>query len=371
MQPPFESCCWSYKIFSMRKVKHYRYCETSGIAVLFFLALICSCSFVKVNISDFGTELEPAPGWDEREIEKISEYLSTTEFDAFVAMAGEKLIMEWGVSDELINCASVRKSIVSVLYGIAASKGLIDLDAPLSDSGIDDAKAPLTDIEKQATVRDLLKSRSGIYIRSQGENKGMEERRPERGDHRPGEHFYYNNWGFNVLGTIFEQETGIRLGDAIYNWLAKPTGMKHFHPSHVIYSNADYTEHRMYRIYMSAEDLARIGVLMVQGGRWGNKQVVPEKWVQESTQPWSKVDYSDRYEAYGYLWWLDLSEGTIWADGSGGQFLLIDPEHDLVLSARNRTGNDPMGVFLYSLFGKDASPQDLIKIHHMLLDSRR
>lgn len=339
-------------------------CSKATVLIIFFL--FCSCSFVKVRLTPFGAALEKAQGYRDKDLEKVEKYLSETELDAFVALEGEKLIMEWGATEELINCASVRKSIISLLYGIAEEKGLVDLDATLFKLGIDDAKSPLTDMEKQATVRDLLKSRSGIYIRAQGENKKMKYRRPERGEHRPGEYFYYNNWGFNVLGTIFEKETGMLIGEAVYEWLARPTGMKHFNPSHVIYSSAAYTEHRMYRIYMSAEDLARIGVLMAQEGLWKGKPVVPADWVRESIKPWSKIDRG-HYEGYGYLWWLDLSEDTVWATGSGGQFLLIDPERDLVLSGRNRTGSSPLKVGLYGLFGEDASPESMIKIHHMLI----
>ena len=338
-----------------------------SVTAVVILSLLASCAFVQKKSAPSGNRLERDNGWSDKDIKAVEDVLAETEFDAFVAIHGKKLIMEWGHSEKPMNCASVRKSIISVLYGIAEDRGMIDIDDTLEELGIDDEKAPLSEVEKDATIRDLLTSRSGIYIRSQGENRGMEKRRPERGDHRPGEHFYYNNWGFNVLGTIFERETGMTIGEAIYEWLARPTGMRHFQPSHVIYSEASYTEHRMYRIYMTAEDLARIGVLMAREGRWNGKQVVPADWVEESTRAYSEVTYSDRYEAYGYLWWLDVDEGTIWADGSGGQFMMIDPEHDLVLVGRNNTGTTPLGVFAYGMFGKDARAEHIVRIHHMLL----
>lgn len=56
----------------------------------------------------------------------------------------------------------------------------------------------------------------------------MIDRKPARGSFGPGEEFYYNNWDFNVLGTIFETETGIALGVAFNQWIAQPLGMQDF-----------------------------------------------------------------------------------------------------------------------------------------------
>src|SRR5262249_5297964 len=72
---------------------------------------------------------------------------------------------------------------------------------------IDDKPPALTDGEKQATVRDLLMARSGVYHEAAAENDHMKQVRPERGSHRHGTFWYYNNWDFNVLGTIYRQRT--------------------------------------------------------------------------------------------------------------------------------------------------------------------
>jgi len=80
----------------------------------------------------------------------------------------------------------------------------------MEDLGIDD-KPPLSDVEKKATVSDCIKARSGIYHTALYESAGMKALKPERHSVKPGTHWYYNNWDFNVLCTIFEQLTGKKI----------------------------------------------------------------------------------------------------------------------------------------------------------------
>ena len=138
----------------------------------------------------FGTDLPAAAATHPAALREAYAYLPRqTRFDAFVALKDEKLLAEWGDADLPINTHSVRKSLLSGLYGIAAEKGYLHLDQSLAELGIDDKVVPLTAIEKTATIRDLLESRSGIYIEAAGEAKGMKDGRPRRGAHRPGEAF--------------------------------------------------------------------------------------------------------------------------------------------------------------------------------------
>lgn len=144
------------------------------------------------------------------------------------------------------NLHSVRKSILSLLCGIAADKKLLDLDMPLSQADIE-FPVPLDGGELRATVRDLLMARSGVYLPALGETSAMRAARPRRGSHQPGEQWYYNNWDFNALGVIFERYTGITIGRAIREWLADPLGMQDFQPEHVVYRTGTGC-HRQYII---------------------------------------------------------------------------------------------------------------------------
>jgi CubicO group peptidase (beta-lactamase class C family) len=285
--------------------------------------------------------------------EVVSEIEQNTVYDGVVAMRGETLLMRWGSVDRPTNLASVRKSLISLLFGIAAERRLVDLDATLEELGIDDAPQPLTAAERAATVRDLLASRSGIYLPTLGESASWAARRPARGAYEPGAYWFYNNWDFNALGTIFEKVTGLGIGQAISEWLAQPLGMTTFCPDHVTYEYADFTEHPMWRVYMSAEDLALVGALVVQDGRWGEEQIVPSAWIEESTAPISDtsefVEDDAIYDHFGLLWWVDADTGRVWASGSGGQFLIIDRPNKLATVVRNNTGASIPGRLWYTM----------------------
>jgi CubicO group peptidase (beta-lactamase class C family) len=82
--------------------------------------------------------------------------------------------------------ASVRKSLLSALIGNAVARGEIDLKATIGNLGIDDNEPSLTAEEKTATVRDLLKARSGVYHAALFETPSMAAQRPPRHSHPPG-----------------------------------------------------------------------------------------------------------------------------------------------------------------------------------------
>jgi hypothetical protein len=98
---------------------------------------------------------------------------------------------------------SVRKSLVSGLYGVAVARGEIDLDASLATFAIDD-QTPLTATERSATIRQVISAMSGVYLPA-AYAPASQDRRPERGTHSPGTHWFYNNWDFNVAGVIYER----------------------------------------------------------------------------------------------------------------------------------------------------------------------
>jgi hypothetical protein len=116
-----------------------------------------------------------------------------------MAIVGGRVVFEYGNIDTVSYVASVRKSILSMLYGVHVQRGQIDLDATLTTLGIDD-RGSLTAMERQARVRDLLTARSGVFHSAANDGDDL-ARAPARGTQRPGTYFLYNNRDFNVLGT--------------------------------------------------------------------------------------------------------------------------------------------------------------------------
>lgn len=141
----------------------------------------------------------------------------------------------------------------------------------------------------------------------------MEAERPERGSHPPGTFYYYNNWDFNTLGTIFEQETGTKIFEEFETRIADVIGMEDFSVDSCFYQlEPEKSVHPAYHFRMSARDMARFGVLYLGDGSWRGKRVIPSWWIEESTRSYSLMDST--YEVgYGYMW-MTVPEGTPAAD---------------------------------------------------------
>ncbi|MGI4903538.1 MAG: serine hydrolase domain-containing protein [Janthinobacterium lividum] len=271
-----------------------------------------------------------------------SEQIGTT---SFVVVQHGRIVDSWGDITRRIGLRSVRKSLLSSLIGIAVQDRLISLDTTLAALGVDDVAPALTDVEKQATVRQLLESRSGVYHVALYETEGEKRLRPERGSHAPGSFWYYNNWDFNVLGTIYESAVGTSVFKAFDSKIAGPLGMQDYRVSDGRYQNGSDSRYPAYLFRLSARDLARFGWLYLHQGRWQQNQVVPADWVKESTTAWSKTRI---HSGYGYLWWtgfpdrrvplMDLPPGAFWADGADGQFVIVDPADDLVVVHQTANG---------------------------------
>jgi CubicO group peptidase (beta-lactamase class C family) len=314
--------------------------------VLMLLGALLRLDQVRAEGGVPGTEWEhaapAASGWSEAGLAQARAFSEQMHSSAVVIVQHGKVVAEWGDTTKPTELASIRKSLLSALIGIAVADHRINLDSTLGELGIDDNPPGLTDVEKGATVRQLLQARSGVYHPALYETAGMAKRRPPRGSHPPGTFWYYNNWDFNALGTIYEHATGPGIFEALYRQIAKPIGMQDYKPADGSYVRGAASIHPAYAIRLSARDLARFALLYLHKGNWAGGQIVPEAWVQESTRSYSKAPTG---QGYGYLWWIGflggavapsvtLPEGSYLAEGAGGQFALVAPALDLVVVHR-------------------------------------
>jgi CubicO group peptidase (beta-lactamase class C family) len=169
-----------------------------------------TCPSLPAVYPDAAWERIPAPecaGFSSAGLQAVRDRLSGMATTGFVAIVGGRILMDYGDIEAISYLASVRKSILSMLYGIHVDRGVIDLDENLADIGIEDIGG-LSNEEKQATVRDLLSARSGIYHEASNAGDDLASA-PPRGSKPHGTYYLYNNWDFNALGTIFETKTGI------------------------------------------------------------------------------------------------------------------------------------------------------------------
>lgn len=314
-------------------------------AVLLAIALCFTCSLVSAQTlpmcpGEKWEKIEPTnAGWNAEKLNEARQMLSTMETSALVVVHKGKVVMDYGRPSSSILLHSARKSVMSMLFGIAHAQGKIDLAANLKVLNIDD-RSPLTEVEKSATIKDLLSARSCVYIEAAAETKEMKAARPPRGSCKPGDSWYYNNWDFNALGTIYKQLTGNDVYEGLKLELALPLQFENF--TKFLDNKYQYefsSIHPAYHMSISANDLARVGLLMSRNGNWCGKQIVPDNWVRESTAPISKT--KNPGIAYGYMWWVGENgihygsrfKGPVFsARGHLGQILMVSQAEDLVIA---------------------------------------
>jgi hypothetical protein len=332
---------------------HHTPVSLALIIALLSLNLFIHCSKDPISPEEDTNQLEYVSpeevGYSSEELEEARQFAEQSGYAGVMALHDGRVFFHWGEITRNYWCHSIRKPFLSALYGIHVEQGHLDLDATLEELGIDDIPPVLTNEERQATVRDLLTSRSGVYHQAAAETPSMEETRPERGSHPPGTFYYYNNWDFNALGTIFEQETGTQIFDEFKEKIADPLGMEDFDVGNCHYQlEPEKSMHPAYLFRMSARDMARFGVLYQNSGMWEDSRIIPDGWITESTTAYSIVDSASGV-AYGYMWNV-FPEGSSLADmighpgyyhtGVGIHALVIIPDLNLVIVERYDTDGD-------------------------------
>lgn len=278
-------------------------------------------------------------GWSKERLEVAKLRAAEVGSAAGMIVTGGRIVASWGDVTKTFHAHSLRKSFMNALYGVYAAEGRINTSLTLRQLGITEQPTPLTAEEQQATVLDLLRSRSGVYLPTASENEAMRASRPERGSHRPGTFWHYNNWDFNALGTIFRDCTGADIFEAFQLRIANPIGMEDFdsRDQRNTYVQEAYSMHPGYRFRISARDLARFGLLYLREGGWRDRQLIPGEWVRESTKSYSQAEKSITKSGYGMLWWVAVRSdrgipiGAYTASGNGGQRLTVFPSLDTVV----------------------------------------
>jgi CubicO group peptidase (beta-lactamase class C family) len=219
--------------------------------------LCCSCILIASNVlagdripgdqwlrySDPGQA-----GFDAEQLAAAKDSWENLPSSAFMVIADGAVVASWGDSERRFMCHSVRKSFLSALYGIYWDRDEIELNKNLADLGINDIGEGLLDTERQARILDLLKARSGVF--HPAAYAGRTDSRP-RGSEGPGRYWAYNNWDFNTLVTIFEQETGQKVFPAFDEHFGQPLGMQDWRLSDGYYHyEPDKSEHPAYPFRM-------------------------------------------------------------------------------------------------------------------------
>ncbi len=242
---------------------------------------------------------------------------------------------------------SVSKTFTATAVGLAINEGLLSLDDKLISFFPDKLPEEVSDNLAKVTIRNLLTMNCGHHtepsVRRVEGADWVEGFLAHPVEHEPGTYYWYNSMGTYMLSAIVQKVTGEKVVDYLTPRL--------FEPLHI--DKPEWQESPQgincggWGLYLKTEDLAKMGQLFLQGGKWNGKQILPAEWVAEASryqvpcvpsgvrpemleQLGMTKETSDWVQGYGYQMWM-CRHGAYRADGANGQYIIVIPEKDAVV----------------------------------------
>lgn len=278
---------------------------------------------------------------------------SKDEFHSFIFLRHGKVIAEgwWDPYKPALKHTlySVSKSFTSTAIGFAVSEGRLSVNDKVISFFPEDLPDTIPPNLSVLTVKDLLDMSEGQDPEPTSKVITMDSNWARSFlaipvVHRPGTQFLYNSLGVYVLAAIVQKVVGQNVVDYLTPRLFQPLGI----------TDADWEISPQgintggWGLRLKTEDLAKVGQLYLQEGRWKGKQLLPAKWVEEATT--ASIDqvhdsltraqrnYNDWLQGYGYLFWR-CRHHAYRADGAFGQYIIVMPDQDAVLAITSETAD--------------------------------
>ncbi|WP_245334687.1 serine hydrolase domain-containing protein [Bradyrhizobium mercantei] len=247
-------------------------------------------------------------------------------------------------ADTLHDMKSVSKSVASLATGIAIDRGLIaSVDEPILNffPELSDLRSPERDRFKLVHALTMSMGQKWVEATPETGDEDNDEARMNRSPDScryvlglpatapPGQEFFYNTGALALVSAIVRKATGRPLDEFAREVLFEPLGI-----TAVEWKRRKGDTDAGGGLRLRPRDMAKIGQLVLAGGRWNGRQIVPQAWVETSTAAKLKAT---GHQSYGYLWWLGQTSlnghkvNWVGALGRGGQSIRIVPELDLVV----------------------------------------
>ena len=314
------------------------------LSLLLLNIFLCICSLYsqnnKTSVSYWPTEnwIVTTPeeqGVDSEKLLKMLEFIQsslTLDFHSILVIRNGCIITEtyWAPYNKNTthNIKSASKSILSTLAGIALEKNYLDnLEQKVSEFYPEYVNEPL---KQDISLEDLLTMTGGF--------NWMEDAGPSPYDlenwnkiamrDKPGEEFEYNTMMTHMMSAILTKVCGISTKDFADKWLFKPLGIKNYQwrkgADGIYYGGSD--------IFLTPRDMAKFGFLFLNNGMWDEKRILPKEWIKKSTSRIVDIPNEISYAVgldYGYWWWIQEKAYMAW--GAGGQYIIVNPNLDLIV----------------------------------------
>ena len=255
-----------------------------------------------------------------------------TEMHHFMALRHGKVICEcnfapypkgmWHITH------SMCKSITGMAIGMLIEEEKLKLDENIYDIFSDHINAFSKIFRPVITVENLLTMTSGVTFNESGivsGNDWLGSFLNASVNGKPGTEFQYNSLNTYVLSAIVTKRTGETLTEYLTPRLFAPLGITKYYwetcPKGITKGG--------WGLFLCAEDMAKLGQLYLQRGKWNGQQLVSEYWIEISTARHLKTQ-NDTY-GYGYQLWMEQRPGSFEYNGMLGQNVIIYPDMDMVL----------------------------------------
>ena len=273
-----------------------------------------------------------------------------------VLQHGKVLEEKFFVPDTAHILNSVSKTFTSTAVGFAISEGLLELEDKIVDLFPESVPEEPQPYLAGITIRNLLTMNSGhgtdpTYAIRSGDSDWIRGFMEWPIDYEPGTCYCYNSLGTYVLSAAVQKVTGQKVVDYLDTRLWQPLGIeKPFWQESPAGINTGG-----WGLYLHTESLARMGLTLLNGGKYNGKQVIPADWVAEMSKaqvpsvnaglnelrmkellaenpgiPFFDPAVSDWVQGYGYQMWR-CRHNAFRADGANGQYIIVIPEKDAVV----------------------------------------
>lgn len=318
--------------------------------------------FTTILLIIFGLKIQAqplprsTPSQENISSEKILEFLdaaekSDHEFHSIMILRHGKVVAEgwWApYKPELKHTMySISKSFTSTAVGFAVKEKLLSVEDKVVSFFPDQVPSNISEHLSSLRIKDLLTMTVGQspdptrtvvpdsnWVRSFLSTPIL---------HKPGSRFLYNSMATYMLSAIVQKVTGQKVLDYLAPRLFVPLGIEGMDWE----TDASNINTGGWGLRIKTEDMAKLGQLYLQKGKWNDTQILPAEWVEEATTikieqapdaPQSQKDSSDWLQGYCYQFWRSRNN-SYRGDGAFGQFIIVLPEKDAVIAITAETSN--------------------------------
>jgi CubicO group peptidase (beta-lactamase class C family) len=258
--------------------------------------------------------------------------------------------------DSLHQIQSQTKSIVALLMGIAIDKGYIKSENEPVSVYFPEYYKKEDNLKSSVTIRDLLTMSAGfeweeMLPMNDSKNDNMNMFRSYKWLNyaltrpmakKPFTEFKYNSGNPMIVAGIIEKATNMKLDEFARKYLFNPLNINDF----LWQKDSTGFCHAGGGLFLKPMDMLKIGVLVLNNGKWENHQLISEEWIRKTTSSYLSTTFD--ISTYGYFWWIremKINEikttKVLSAEGAGGQKLYIFPEYKLIIAFTERNYTTP------------------------------